>query len=590
MKSKKMLHAFGQIDDEYVDEYMDSLGKQEAGRRVIRKPLLIAAIVALMLFLLGCAWTVLHLQDFQIGQRETERAVFDEYHHEIRGYEEVPQQVLTLSGLEGSPSHMAAREWFDFLESCGGEDRIRENAFKDGALPQFAPQYDAYSLYTQQMADKLDELCEKFGLKLVGERLDLRSTQELMRCVGIDHVLMPQTFFTGLVTGGTGYSGGNFDLSIQLNMLPGEETWPHTVHVHFVYSRKDCLSTDFWYLDTEKEWKQWSFTTASGQTVLILRAPGESWAYLIRDCGDAIMAAVFEPGYNPLTDDPDFEPEWMTDRQVEQVADAIDFSIRPSLPDMDAHAAAGHEAGWEITPQSACYDGAVGRVVFRLTAPEGTALYGIEEGEIEAGNVDYVIPGNWNRSPFTPASGPYFLNFYTCYTAEDGDGLANTADLIFVFCQYEKADDPAFPLDETWSAWFEDLIVSYYDGRETVQETAAAGIWEPEFSFAGSDLRKLEFLDAPISYPAEGSGGNTAITSIQLRSLGAIITCAGENDGGLPWDMEAVMRDGSVIQLRSYTTGCLYAEEFIDLDEVAFLRLPDGTELQVPAPAPEGQP
>jgi len=586
MKSRKMLHAFGKIDDEFVDEYLESLRKQEAGKRVIHKPLLIAAIVALMLFLLGCAWTVLYLQDFQVGQRETTRAVYDDYHREIEGYEEVSQQVLTLSGLEGSPSHMAAQEWFDFLESCGGEDSIREKTLEAGSFPEFAPQYDAYLLYTQQMADKLDELCEKYGLKLAGEQLDLRSTQELMRCVGIDHVMMPQTYFTGLVTNGTGYSGGNFDLSIHLNMLPGEGAWPHNIFVHFIYSRKDCLSTDFWYLDTEKEWKQWSYATASGQSVLILRAPGESDAYLIRDCGDAIMAAVFEPGYNPLTDDPDFEPEWMTDRQVEQVADAIDFSIRPSLPDMDARVAAEHEAGWEITPQSACYDGAVGRVVFRLTAPEGTALYGIKEGVIENGNVNYVIPGNWNRSPFTPASGPYDLNFYTCYTAEDGDGLENTADLIFVFCQYEKTDDPAFPLDENWDAWFEDLIISYYDGRETVEKTAAAGIWESEFSFAGSDLRKLEFLDASISYPAEGSGGDAVITSIQLRSLGAIITYAGENDNDPLWRMEAVMRDGSVIKLRAYTTGRLYAEKAIDLDEVAFLRLPDGTELQRPTSGP----
>lgn len=584
MTGKDLLIALGDISHKYYDEAeKDAIVLQ---RKPLRRPLLIAAVIALMLLLVGCAVVyVLHMQDLKIGQRETTRYVFDEYHRQVTGTEPVTQQVLTLSGLEGSPSYLAAQKWFNFLDGYDPEGQIRKEAFQGDPEALYPDTYLTYGTYSQEMVDKLEELAEKYGLTLLGAPMEFDSMKAFTRAIGIDHVLLADSGASAYLSGGTCYPGGNFNLSIKLNMPQGEGMWPYSIHAQLVYCRKDCLSTAFQYLDAAKDWKEWTYAAASGQTVLILRTSGEGDAYLFCDCGDATITVLFEPGYNPLTDDPDFEPEWMTDRQIEQVADAIDFTIRPQLPDADVPAPIGHADGWEIQWKSAAVDGNAGRIVFSLSAPAGTVLYN------DMG--DYLYPDNWDRDLFRPESGEYKLDSYsTCYTEDDGDGLPHTADLVYKFL-LDTVDDPAFPLEETWTAHMEDLTLSYWNGRNHIDEIIAEGIWEVEFRFADSDFRGIELLDAPvtISVPSKWDENGpveyaqVTIESFELRNLGAIITLAKGSDSRF-LTAEAVRKDGSVVPLAlGSSTGLTVrklAEETINLDQVSFVRLQDGTELPIP--------
>ena len=74
------------------------------------------------------------------------------------------------------------------------------------------------------------------------------------------------------------------------------------------------------------------------------------------------------------------EYQHMTDRQIELVADAIDFAIQPKIPtqaDVDAQAEIPQEAtqnGYTLRLKSVETDGYVARILLGVTAPEGTVL------------------------------------------------------------------------------------------------------------------------------------------------------------------------------------------------------------------------
>ena len=110
MTAMELMSCIGQVKGELVLEArnMPAPGMKRP-RRGVKRALLIAAVISLLLLLVGCGVVyVLQMKNLKVGQRETTRHVFDEYHREVIGEETVPQQVLTLSGLKGSPSYQAA--------------------------------------------------------------------------------------------------------------------------------------------------------------------------------------------------------------------------------------------------------------------------------------------------------------------------------------------------------------------------------------------------------------------------------------------------------------------------------------------------
>lgn len=76
---------------------------------------------------------------------------------------------IVLSGFTDSKEYMAAAEWKAFMDSYDPDGSILAQA--DPAGPDdidLGEKYAHYIVYTQEMADKLDEIAAKHGLKLYG--------------------------------------------------------------------------------------------------------------------------------------------------------------------------------------------------------------------------------------------------------------------------------------------------------------------------------------------------------------------------------------------------------------------------------------
>ena len=129
---------------------------KHAGTGRLRRSLTVAAIIALMLFLMGCAAVVLlHLNDLKIGERTyTQHPLYLEDGTKTPATEKV-QEIIALQGIAESPNQQAAKEWYDFRQSYD-QDRALANHAEDFSIPVA---YHAYGVYTQEMVDKVDAIC-----------------------------------------------------------------------------------------------------------------------------------------------------------------------------------------------------------------------------------------------------------------------------------------------------------------------------------------------------------------------------------------------------------------------------------------------
>ncbi len=122
MTGKDLFIALGNISPKYYDEAENDTIAPSQGHKSLRRPLLIAAVIALTLLLVGCAVVyVLSLNGIKLGNQLVTYDIYDENPNSkdpfaVVGQKTYTQQVLTLAGLSGTPVHQAAREWYEFQE------------------------------------------------------------------------------------------------------------------------------------------------------------------------------------------------------------------------------------------------------------------------------------------------------------------------------------------------------------------------------------------------------------------------------------------------------------------------------------------
>ena len=113
MNGQNLLIGLSHIDRKFIEESEnDTVSAMKGtyensvqGRKVFRKPLLVAAIVALMLFLMGCAAVVLfHLNDLKIGEQTyIQHPLYLEDGTKTPATEKV-KEIISVQGVAESPN------------------------------------------------------------------------------------------------------------------------------------------------------------------------------------------------------------------------------------------------------------------------------------------------------------------------------------------------------------------------------------------------------------------------------------------------------------------------------------------------------
>ncbi|MBQ3504967.1 MAG: hypothetical protein IJA75_09730 [Oscillospiraceae bacterium] len=591
MNGKDIFLGLKYVGEDLVEEaeygsFSNAGKKEKTGTRVLRrKPLLIAALIGLMLFLMGCAWIAIKMQDLKIGQITEEQYVFAE-DDSIVGTETVSRTVLTLAGLKGSAAYKANAEWYAFREGLLASISQME---QEGTLPE---DYWQNNTYWVELNAKADRLAKEYDLKPQGQKLEFRTTRNMCDALGIERFQTDSDAVAVTVKDGSCYDNGNFLLNMDFSFPDGQgydipDTWGI-----LYWNWKDCFSPDYVLLKDSGDWREWNYTTASGTNVLILRSESDWNGYIICDREDALMTLRVEArkdlGYN-VDGQTWFEYLFLTDRQMEQLADAIDFGINPkvvSQADVEQQAAISTsqtQNGFTLHLKSVETDGWYARIVVGVAAPEGM--------DIESMDIGTGSPGDELKPLFGQAYGSAAFN-----DVPDGDGLTNTKDLVMEANLSMVDDSKPFATGSVWELRIVDLWENpYRDGERILTE----GEWTFSIVFeesAGEGVT-LEFAEEPLTVSAvvgwmpDGTNVFDAVrvTSFALHSGSAVIRH--EEPSALEFStfdapMYVVMNDGSRIKLQENSGSAgitrYTLEESIDLSRVAHILLMDGTILKIP--------
>lgn len=159
MKGMDLLNALGRVQDTYVVSAGDFRENRDQPRRLaLRRAWLIAALIALLLMLVGCAVVyVLRMQDMKVG--EYSFYIPTEYDDHGNVIPVQTQEPITLLSVQGTNME-ALSEWVDFTNSYDPDKSIAgesDLAAKSGSPWDIPENYNfTYGCYSQEMVDKLN--------------------------------------------------------------------------------------------------------------------------------------------------------------------------------------------------------------------------------------------------------------------------------------------------------------------------------------------------------------------------------------------------------------------------------------------------
>ena len=319
MNGKDIFLGLQYIDQSYLEELEQEEFPRSAGGKRFRKPLLIAAIITLMLFLMGCAVVALNLQDLKIGE-----VTRTQYEHDAEGNpvskQEVTLDVISVQGVSGSANFLAAQEWLEFEENYA----LNMAEAEDFVIPAG---YEVYNACSQEMVDKVDEICRKYGLKTVGTPVYMQPYQFDVLCKALN---MDSLLHDGMnVENGVGYftECGNFNVMFSFTLTSGEAEWTKPIGVTMRYADKEYFDTISLSVGDTDTVKQRNYTCKDGTVVLI--AGEGSDAKILCDREDAFISLYFDP------DTLSGENVVLSERDLELIAEAVDFSVKPQKPNME---------------------------------------------------------------------------------------------------------------------------------------------------------------------------------------------------------------------------------------------------------------
>ena len=577
MNGQEIFLGLSYISRKYIEEAETetvSGGRGKAHR--IRRPFLLAAVIALLLLLVGCAAVyVLKMEHVKIssGTDQRDYSLVDGVY--VKDPHTVSTTTLSMAGLKGSNAYKACADFYAY------ETELRASASASGD----------WTGYDDAINAKAQELAEQYGLKPEGQPLTFRTTRNLCNALGVERFVRNSQDVSIDVDQGFCRDSGNFFVLLRF-AFPEDQGYEVTYTSGALYwNRQDTFSREYFTLEDRGDWVERNYTTSAGNTVLILTSPSQERGYILCNRGDALMTVWLDVNPEFLSEDAGVvsaEYQHMTEEQLDMVADALDFAIQPNIPtqaDVDAQAAPPQEAtqnGYTLEVKSVETDGYVAQILIGITAPEDIVL-STEKPLHFANWRGMLVPADGSEAAFGPVN-----------TLDDGDGKANTIDVLLTQSVTAKNTDAPFAAGSTWTLYLVDLVYSSTD------ETLTEGEWQFPISFGADncDDRELELLTSPILMKA-GTGWlpdgtdvvmEFPVSSFKLRKFSSKIVrdTAAETEEQRAesytdfygWNGHficVVMKDGTRIELWDQENGSA-----IDLTQVDYVLLPDGTKLPVP--------
>lgn len=314
--------TFSQVHSSTVIRWED-MEAMRPKKRISKNLIVLAAVVALLAALSAAAVATdfFGLRSILLPQK-TPVSVLDEDGIRIPG--EVKEvDTVSLSGYVDSAESRATAEWQEFLN---GYDVNSAAQAADKNPEELDEKYSLYQVYNREMAHKLDEIVEKYGLTL-HSRMELILPDGWHDTVG-DFALPGNTAYTGYI-----YEDGTFAYDGDAE-LPGYGL----VDYQFRRSVKGTFNEVILNIEDVSQYREWAYETACGVPVTLALGPIKG--LILTDLGDSFVTVNVLAG---MKTDPDdiFSSGPISAEDLEELADLFDFTVLTPVrtPDMDAVAA-----------------------------------------------------------------------------------------------------------------------------------------------------------------------------------------------------------------------------------------------------------
>ena len=331
MKAIDLLVGFGRVKDSYVisaEEFRQGKKEAQIKRLSTRKMWLIAAVIALMLLLVGCA--VIHflrMQDMKVG--EYSFYVPTEYDENGNVIPVETQEPITLLSLQGTNMEALA-EWLAFTNSYDQDGTILIEADGTGSEWELPDNYHlTYGCYSQEMVDKLDEIVNKYHLKLLSSYIPLNyyESSVLLNSLGLKGLVKTDPDVQVEYGDGDFHIEGTFTLNMEISLDMGDWSWEQG-SASYRYSLKDYFDPLTGSMLESHDYTQWDYTRKDGKKVLLVLNEGTARIYA--DLPKAFISIYLDPVICV-----DGNEVSMTQEALQQLAELFDLSIEPQPTTME---------------------------------------------------------------------------------------------------------------------------------------------------------------------------------------------------------------------------------------------------------------
>lgn len=300
MKEKRLLNVLGQVDEKYIAEATPNKNRR---KRSYKKLVIIAACLCLLfgLSIVAYASNWFGLQDLLLPD-------ISETSQEGNG----GGGTIGLSGYQGSPEWQALAEWQAFVNEYDPDGTIRQGT--DERLDDSFARYSCYLVYSQEMADKMDEIAAKYGLQLHTISFNLQENTEVLETLG-DYLEDSEGYYTYM------YEDGTFqvDGTIQFEDIG---SWDYQL----LRSVRGTFHNAMLDIGEVSEYQEILYETACGISVTLALGPDK--VLILADLPDSFVAVHIPYGTN----------NGIKQIHLEKLADSINFAaltpvVKPQISD-----------------------------------------------------------------------------------------------------------------------------------------------------------------------------------------------------------------------------------------------------------------
>lgn len=322
MKELELLTILTNVRGEYILQAQElRSGQRKQLRMMHRKRIfLIAAVISLLLLLVGCAAVLIGLQKISLG-----RVTFPQYSQP--GW---TMDLVSTNGYLDSVNYQATREWIDFITNYDA-DRVLEQQ-KDSNGYKEPEDYRIYNCYTPQMQEKVDELCEKYALQLAGPVYFTREPEQVFSAVGISSMMHKSSEDMFSLSGGSYYRSGSFNMVGMVNhCFEGRST---ADSILFVYAcdRKTVFFPNYVILRDMDSVDSWEYTAWDGTNLILVQSPARG--VIVADVGDFFISVTLDFCYSSPEGEVDAHNP-CSRKEFEWIADDFMYQIAPREPESD---------------------------------------------------------------------------------------------------------------------------------------------------------------------------------------------------------------------------------------------------------------